>query len=448
MLNRKGVMRLGATQVINFNDRSKVWYSAKVGVFDYQIYEDILQNYNLFTYGKVVYVYEDGYYKEDKNGTILKTIIRNRIPEEYIKSGTIDRIHKLFLQDVSLVKEYNELNNYPHHWICFQNGMYDCKSNKMIPHDPEYLCINQIPHNYEMSKTPQNHNRIEEFLDFVCEKSDDRQMLLEYIGYSMTTDTSQQRFLVLNGMGGTGKSTVIRLIEEIIGENNMSNISMIELNQRFASADLFGKILNSCADLETRALSDTSILKKVLGEDRIRGDRKGKEAIYFKNYAKLVFSTNQLPIVQNENTNGFYRRLLVLTMNRQPDKINTNLSNELIEDIDYLIYLSVKALAEMHKRKHITISKNSEIATNKLRTDSDVVQRFLDEWFDMTGKRSDTIERPIMWEIYQRYCKQERIKPLPKTYLYRSLEQKNIRLVKSGTRYYSGIKKKEGVDSH
>ena len=97
---------------------------------------------------------------------------------------------------------------------------------------------------------------IKKFLNFAIPDADDRKMLLEYAGYSLTADASQQRFLMICGIGGTGKSVLIRLLESMVGQENVSNVSMQELNKRYSTSLLLGKILNSCADLSMEALEE------------------------------------------------------------------------------------------------------------------------------------------------------------------------------------------------
>lgn len=255
--------------------------------------------------------------------------------------------------------------------------MYDTKTKELLPHKPQYLAINQVPHSF-IPDAKQEGNKIEKFLNFICNR-EEREMLLQFMGYSLTKDVGQQKFLVLNGEGGSGKSTVIRLIESLVGSNNVSNIALSDLQQRFASFGLMGKLLNSCADLEVTALEDTSVLKKVLGEDTLRAEQKGKDAVSFKSYAKLIFSTNELPLVRAEKTNGFYRRLLVLPMNKVPEHRNPNLFQELNAEIDYLLHLAVEAVGRMYSNDTIMISESSEKAVLQLRCDSDTTEAFIQE---------------------------------------------------------------------
>lgn len=411
------------------------------GVYHNAIFEYIKGRYNIFVCGGTPYIYDSGYYKVDMSGARLKSIIRQLIYPQFIKSTTINNIYTLFLQDIELEVSFEELNKYPSYWICFQNGMYDTKTKELRPHNPKYRAINQIPHKYEPNVKYEG-TKTEEYLHFICEEQDSREMLLQFIGYSLTKDVGQQKFLVLNGEGGTGKSTVIRMIEALTGSSNVSNISLTDLQQRFASFGLMGKLLNSCADLEISALEDTSIIKKILGEDTLRAEQKGRDAISFKSYAKLIFSTNELPLVKSEKTNGFYRRLLVLTMNKVPLQKNPNLFQELLSEVDYLLQLSVQAVERMYQQGTITVSEASEKAVLQLRADSDTVEAFLQEF--CVDDEKGRIERTELYNKYNAFCEDTDRQSLTKNNFYKSLRIKGYCEIKtSGYRYFKGINYKE-----
>lgn len=407
------------------------------GVYDEAIFLYIKGKYDLFICGKTVYIYDGGCFLADASGARLKTIISRLIYPEFIKSTTLKRIYDRFLCDIDLEVSFDELNNYPSYFICFRNGMYDCKEKRLLPHSPKYKAINQIPHEYHAGEEYKG-TCIEEYLNFICPDPDNREMLLEFVGYTLTKDVSQQKFLVLNGEGGSGKSTLIRLIEHLVGSRNISNISLMDLQERFASFGLMGKLLNSCADLEVAALEDTSVIKKILGEDTLRGEQKGRDAISFKNYSKQIFSTNELPVVKAEKTNGFYRRLLVLPMDRVPEKKNPNLLDELLQESDYFLQLSVKAVERMYERGTIVVSKTSENAVSQLRIDSDTVQAFLiDECILDEESRS---ERTALYNKYEKYCEESDRKNLTKNNFYKSLRIKGYKEIKTGGyRFFKGI---------
>lgn len=403
------------------------------GVFDYAIFQYLKNEKDLFVLGCVPYIYQGGVFRPDRSGAVLKTMIRELIYPDFIKSTTIKRIYELFISDKSLQVSPEELNQYPVEWINFRNGFYDPVSKKMIPHDPKYKATNQIPHVYDPGSGLKS-NMIKKWLSFICDTPEDLEMLCQFSGLCLTRDTRQQKFLILNGEGGTGKSTVIRMIEKMIGADNISNISLNQLTQRFSAIGLMGKLVNSCADLEIDALSDTSILKKALGEDCFSAEAKGKDQISIRNYAKLIFSTNQLPIVKAEQTNGFYRRLLILTMDNVPEKRETDFFDRLSADIDDFIRISVQALERLYQNGQIVESSGSIEAVKRLRCDSDTVEAFLNA---MTERVPDNTENRIkksdLYQAYTGYCRDMERQSLTKQNFYRSMKAKGFGEIKTKT---------------
>ena len=407
------------------------------GVYDNEVFQYLTTAFDMFVLGGVPYLYADGVYRADENGARLKTMIRKLIFPQFVKSTTIKRIYDLFIGAAELQVSYEDLNQYPQSWINFQNGFYDPVTRQMIPHNPAYRATVQIPHNYDPDAQTEGQ-ALEAWLRFAIPDGDDREMLLEYAGLCLTRDVRQQKFLILQGVGGSGKSTLIRLIERMIGSENIANISLSELTQRFAAYGLMGKLLNSCADLEVAALEDTSVLKKLLGEDSLRVEPKGKDAISIRSMARLIFSTNELPTVKSERSNGFYRRLQVLEMNRQPTTINAALFDELNGQINHFIRLCVEAVQRMYERGTLLESENSKTAVKQMRSDSDSVEAWLSEMTVKMQERKE--ERGRLFQSYTSYCYQSDRQALGQTAFYKALRTKGFSEFKTmGQRYFKGI---------
>ncbi len=406
-------------------------------VFDYEVFSYIKENYSIFICG-FPYLYIGGVYVADRNGTKVKQIIRGLIFKQFIKSRTINQIYNLIVDAEELQKEFSSLNNYPKSYINFRDCMLDVQTMKKLPHNPAYLSINQVPFNYADVEKAADGQEIEKFFNFIFSSADDRKMLLEYAGLCLTTDTRQQRFLTLCGLGGTGKSVLIRLLESAAGVENVSNVSMQELSKRFSTSLLVGKTLNSCADLSMEALEDSSTVKKLLGEDSVMAEFKGQNGFMFKNYSKLLFSTNMLPVITTERTNGFYRRLLILKMDRQPDKPDVGLADRLLLEMPYFLKLAVQALNEMYQKGIITISESSKQAVAQMRKDSDVVQAWIDDCCTVGDYLK--VERGEAYKGFEEYCKTEERQALTKNGFFKALRTKNFAEVRGKSeRYFTGL---------
>lgn len=408
------------------------------GVFDYEVFSYIKQNYPMFICG-FPYLYSGGVYVADHNGTKVKQIIRGLMFRQFVRSRTINQIYNLILDAEELQKDFSSLNSHPKSYINFRDCMLDAKTMKKLPHSPAYLSINQVPFCYSDVERAAEGQEMERFFGFIFTSTDDREMLLEYAGLCLTTDTRQQRFLTLCGLGGTGKSVLIRLMESAVGADNVSNVSMQELGKRFSTSLLVGKTLNSCADLSMEALEDSSTVKKLLGEDSVMAEYKGQNGFMFRNYSKLLFSTNMLPLVTTERTNGFYRRLLVLKMDRQPDKPDVGLTDRLLPEMPYFIKLAVQALHGMYQRGIITVSEGSREAVAQMRKDSDVVQAWIDDCCTV-GAALKT-ERGAAFKGFEEYCRDEERQPLTRNGFFKALRTKGLTETKdsNGVRYFCGI---------
>lgn len=407
------------------------------GVFDFRVFEYIKNNYPIFICG-YPYLYSHGVFDPDYKGTKIKKIIRDCLFDQFKKSRTINQIYNLILDADELQKDISEINQYPKSWINFQDCMLDAKCMKEIAHDHKFLSINQLPWKWADIKNAAKAEEIERFFDFIFRCSDDRRMLLEYAGLCFTKDTSQQKFLILCGLGGTGKSLLILLIEKAVGISNVSNVSLQELSRRFSTSLLVGKTLNSCADLSVEALEDTATMKKLLGEDSIFGERKGQDGFMFKNYSKMLFSTNTLPLITSERTNGFFRRLLILKMDRQPEKPDSDLAEKLEKELPYFIQLAIKALHEMYQRGTITESANSRQAVAQMRKDSDVVESWLND--NCTVSTDLKAERTLAFNDFKSYCENEERVALTRNGFFKALRTKNFAEARGKTeRYFMGF---------
>lgn len=412
-----------------------------VSVNDKRIYKYLTHTQHIITCGNLAYIYKNGYYQEDTDETILKSMIADCLVEVHEKSTTINRVHKLFLQKHELTVRADDMNAYDPWYVNFENGMYNVRTGKMYRHSPKIYSINQIPHEYYPSADHGSGTEIEKFLQFAVPAEDDREMLLEYIGLCLTKDVSQQKMLVIKGEGGTGKSTLINLVQDIVGGRNISNVSLNELTtQRFKPILLMGKLLNSCADLEIDALDDTSMVKKLIGEDYVDGEHKGLRPVSFKNYSKLLFSTNELPMVRNEKTKGLFRRLLILEMNNEPAKQDPDLKNKLRAEIPYLIHISMQALARMYERGKILESEKSIELTKQLRMDSDTVEAFLYECCVVTHNQTDRVDRTTLFDRYVKFCQDYERQAHTKNNLFKAMKNKGFSMVRGKVnRMYAGL---------
>lgn len=406
-----------------------------VGVMDIEIVEEVLRTTAFFVLGETPYVYDQGVYREDAKGVCLKGIIQKYLYRKFIKSNVLNRIYFLLLVQGGIQKQFPDLYNLPAEWINFKNGYYDPVEQAMYPHDPKYLCLNQIPYEFhpeDKEKSLGGGETIKEYLSSSIPDITEQRMLWEYLGYCMTSDTKLQKFLMLVGEGGTGKSVVISLFQKVIGIGNCASISLQNLNQRFYATGLFGKLLNACGDIPCKALESIDVLKKAVGEDSLLYEKKGQDAMQFFSHAKLLFSSNGMPDNVEEKSDAFYRRLLILEMNHKPETKDSKLKKKIGKETDYAIHMAVNALHELYERGELSESENSRRCVEEARRSADSVKAFVDEM--VIKKPGAWLARSSAYEAYDEYCKDNGRQPLGKAKFIPEMKRKGYTAVK-----YQGI---------
>lgn len=413
-------------------------------VIDKQVVDYLIREVDMFAMNGTLYLYECGVFREDRDGTRIKNRIQELLFTEFIKSTTLNQIFNLLLIQNEIQQEFGDLNKYPVTWINFKNGMYDVVERKLHPHRKEYFSINQIPHEIHLDTNLESDWRFtSRFLTEIAAAPDDRKMLLQYLGYCMTRDTRQQKFMIIKGTGGTGKSRIINLFETIIGGDNCSNIPLQDLNKRFYATNLYCQLLNSCADIPSSAMDSIDVIKKATGEDALMYEKKGHDPVTFRSYAKLLFSANKIPLNLDEKSDAYYRRLLIFEMNKKPQKKDYGLDEKLAAEIDGTILAAVNALGELYtsESEELKASKNSERLVNELYKEADSGKAFLEDCLEK--RPGGRIKRSDLFEEYKRYCEENERVIYKKNIFFSNLREKGFEETKiRGIVYFMGIELK------
>jgi len=112
--------------------------------------------------------------------------------------------------------------------------------------------------------------------------------------------------------GRNGKSKLLSLLEHFVGVPNTAAISLNDIeNDQFAIVSLQNKLVNIASDISNDAIKHTGKYKKITGRDPVSANRKNKTRVQFVNYAKMIFTANELPPVYTLS-NAFWLRWVVI----------------------------------------------------------------------------------------------------------------------------------------
>jgi putative DNA primase/helicase len=185
-----------------------------------------------------------------------------------------------------------------------ENGMVDLPSARLLEHDHLYLSSVQFPIKWQPDAECPTYEAW--VISVAGDQVDD---LEETFSQMLDPSRAPTKAAFLYGPSRSGKSTYLRLMEAIVGPGNRSAVTLHQLvDNRFAAANVYGKALNSAADLSAAHVEDLSIFKMMTGDDAIHADRKYGGQFTFHNHALFAFSANELPSV-GENSRAYAERI-------------------------------------------------------------------------------------------------------------------------------------------
>lgn len=176
----------------------------------------------------------------------------------------------------------------------------------LFPSSPAWLSPVQLPIHYDPSASPEPWNR---FLAQIL-NPDCLDFIWEVIGSYLTPNHSQQHAIWLSGIGANGKSTFIQALRSLLGDRNVSTVSLTSLaGSTFSTSDLQGKLLNIDSDADVLALKSVAAFKQITGGDTIRAERKYQAAFDYNPFCSMLFSGNEAPRTK-DTSEGLLRRIL------------------------------------------------------------------------------------------------------------------------------------------
>ncbi|MEE9237176.1 MAG: phage/plasmid primase, P4 family [Thermoplasmata archaeon] len=193
--------------------------------------------------------------------------------------------------------------------LCLRNGVLNPLTGELRPHAPEPRFTIQLPVSFDSGASCPRFLR---FLGEVLPNEEGREIAQLLFGYTLELGNRYHRAFMFHGSGANGKSTLQGVLRALLGPKSVSAETLQTLSKsRFATASLWGRLANICPDIPATPLRYTDVFKGLTGGDAVRGERKFRDTFEFVNPAKLIFSANELPPV-DDKTYAFWRRWIIV----------------------------------------------------------------------------------------------------------------------------------------
>lgn len=366
----------------------------------YKLAEFIVRKFDIITIGEKEYemfVYKDGIYFQALNEIIYPEIQRilGQLVNQNAKYETFGKIASM------TIKPRGIFESAPLSLIPLINGVYDRDTKTLLPHDPKYRFRFQFPIVYNP--------------DAVCEKTSgffnqvldkDQQLTVEeWIGYYFYRAYMFKKALIFVGEGDTGKTTLLEVIDFLLGKDNISSVSLQKMSgDKFAAAHLFGKHGNLVDELSAKDISDTGNFKVATGGGSISGEYKFGNQFSFHNFSKLTFACNKIPDVKDFDDDAYFNRWMVIRFEKIIEKRIPNFIQTLTteEERSGLFNLAMSGLDRLLEAGRFSYTKNAMDTKREMMRSGSSIAIFAADMLQQDNGAE--MSKEDMYDVYSAFC--------------------------------------------
>jgi putative DNA primase/helicase len=298
------------------------------------------------------------------------------------------------------------------HLLPVANGLLDLTNPAhpilLAPSD-QYFSLTTLP--YAFDPTAQ----CPEWEQVTMQNANDEatyQLLQEFAGYCLTDHHRAEQALFLVGNGANGKTVYFAGLIAMLGGVgiNVCNGQLEMFNQRFATFQTLGKLLNVADDQNEIDLAAEGEWKKFITGGPMTFERKGKDVFSAAPTAKLIVGCNKLPYF-SDKTDGVWRRVLIVEMRQ---KYVGAKKNPALKEVDHwrpqaagLLNWAIEGLVRLQKKQwQLTVPLASQITLQQHRDDCNPAAVFLREhYFAEPG--GQTLSTQDVYRAYREWMEEQ-----------------------------------------
>jgi putative DNA primase/helicase len=345
-------------------------------------------------------LYHDGVYTQECD-EVIQDYLTSILGEDFNRSLMYDV--REYIRGRTMV----EMSDPPLELVCVANGIVDITSGKMMPHSPDYFFRSKLPAAFDPeAKCPKFEKFLNEILD-----GNDALTIQEMFGYCLYRSYPIAAIFMHVGSGSNGKSTLLSVLRRWLGEKNVATYTMQSLiEDRFSVANLRGKLANIFPDLSDTHIFHTAMLKAITGNDAITARQMHvQKAESFISYAKLIYSTNRPPVI-DDPSNAMWRRIIEVDY-RHTFVENASWQDTLIremttpEEMSGILNWAIEGLRRLVQSRQFSNAAELEERRKAYMKKAKSTFAFIQDAIE-PGSPEDYIEKAAVYTTYITYCRQ------------------------------------------
>lgn len=363
-----------------------------------------------------------------------------RLARQTEKKRTLDAIEDLAKPKLPLPPD--SFDQDPMVFNC-ANGTIDLRTGELRPHRREDLLSQISSLEYDTDATCPLWIA---FLEQITGGDWDLMRFLQRAaGWSLTGDTTDQKFFVCYGIGSNGKSTFLIALRWVAGTYGQQAAfeTFLERSRqdgrpRDDHAHLAGARLVTAVEAPPGRRLDVNAIKQLTGGEAIRARHLYGREFEFVPKLHLWLAANHKPQV-TDSTHATWRRLLLIpfTVTIPDDKVDKKLPAKLAKELPGILAWCVDGALKWQDEG---LSPPAAVtgATKGYQEEEDDIGGFLEA--RTVPAFRERVDLKVLRDAYGEWCEAEKEEPLGTKQFSSALQEKGLRIVRTnGRRYVYGV---------
>lgn len=323
-------------------------------------------------------------------------------------------------------------------YLNLQNGVLNITESgiDLLPHHEDYLFTSVLPYGYDPDAVCPTWETVVDRV--MCHDKDLIEAFQQAMGYLFLRDKNFEKMIGFVGEGENGKSTVMEVMKNLVGELGYSEESIKTLLKDdntgdYRRANLAGRLFNVTNELTPETIIADSFKALISGEGVI-----GRQ-IYGSPFPidpapKHVCSMNTTKALMRERTHGFERRIHLIPFNYtlKEEHKDPDLKTKLKSELSGILNWCLEGAKTVLKTNRLAVSDSMRSLFEEVKRDSNPVQQFVEERLEVLNgvidydNAHEVISGKEIHQVYREYCLENGYKPLGKNSFLKEIRRQLI----------------------
>ena len=309
-------------------------------------------------------------------------------------------------------------------FVNLTHGIYDILKQELVP------VRGQVMFDYVISIRYRPHCKLDDAPNFkrYIETSvgmDQLECLLRELGYCISSLTKGRKALVFYGIGRTGKSTILNILEAVIGGGLVSHEPFHTMSGERAKAHYEGKRVNISRETSTKPNRNEESFKSLISCEFTTGSEKYEKQKDFVATLSFVFAGNS-DVDFTFMDDAILDRLVYIIFNKTipEEEIDLDLERKLLEEKDIIFSMALDSLKELIRDKYDF--KMAPIAENHIKHRRYLIhsaESFIAEKCKISDEGK--VSKVALYSSYMAFCKANALKPEGRNTFYDKVRNYN-----------------------